>query len=155
VVSPSVRTFKSTPPAIAFDYPPDWIPDKADTACFAICAPAAEGYSSLSLDIPKLPWHLPGMITAGMVAGGYAQDVKRNQIHDAVVKENRPLNLPGTDARRVTSVGTENGKPSIDVAVVMVHADHVYILSADSDQTGSELARKTLDDAVASITWVK
>jgi hypothetical protein len=155
VIGPSVRTFKSTPPVIQFDYPADWIPDKAETACFAVTAPVTGVYSSLSLDIPKLPWHLPGMITVNMVAGGYLQDLKKNQIHDAVVKENCEVKVPGAQARRLVSVGTEHGKPSIDVAVVMVHADQVYILSADSDQNGCDLARKALDDAVASLKWAK
>ena len=152
---PTVRTFKSTPPLIQFNYPADWVPDKAETACFAMAAPSPDSYSCLSLDIPKLPWHLPGMITANMVASGYAQDVKKNQIHDAVVKENCPVKITGADARRVISIGTEHGKPSIDVAMVMVHADQVYILSADSDATGSDRARKALDDAVASLKWAK
>src|ERR1035437_4902250 len=86
LVPQSLSTYKSAPPAIQFDYPTDWVPDKALSASFAICAPksAGAGYSSLSLDIPKMPWHLPGMISAKLVASGYISDMKKHQIHDAV-----------------------------------------------------------------------
>jgi hypothetical protein len=152
-----VRTFQSTPAAVQFNYPADWVTDKAQTAIFAIAKPKSStpAYSSLSLDIPKLPWHLPGMITVNMVANGYINDLKKHQIHDAVVKEECPLTVCGASGRRITCAGHENGNPSIDVAVVLIHADQVYILSADSDQAGYDSARKTLDDAVASLKWTK
>ena len=35
--SPAVRTFKKS--GIQFDYPGDWVPDKAATACLAIRTP--------------------------------------------------------------------------------------------------------------------
>ena len=100
------------------------------------------GYSSLSLDIPKLPWHLPGMISVNMVANGYISDLKKNQIHDAVVKENHPVTVAGCPGREITSKGHENGKPSIDVAVVLVHADQVYILAPIAMRRVTTLRRK-------------
>jgi hypothetical protein len=154
VTGTSVRTFRSNPAAVQFDYPADWIPDKAQTACFAIKA-AAPAYSSLSLDIPKLPWHLPGMITCNMVVNGYVSDLKKNQIHDAVVKEKVPVKVCGCDGQCVTCRGHENGQASNDIAVILVHADHVYVISADSDDAGYDTAKKTLDAAVASWKWTK
>jgi hypothetical protein len=153
VTDSSIRTFQSSPAAVQFNYPADWIINKAQTAIFAIAKPNSS--SSLSLDIPKLPWHLPGMITVNMVANGYVSDLKKHQIHDAVVKEECPLTVCGASGRRITCAGHQNGNSSIDVAVVLIHADQVYILSADSDQAGYDSARKTLDAAVASLKWTK
>jgi hypothetical protein len=156
-LQPVVKTFHSSPSAVQFDYPADWVPDKAQTACMAIRAPgsAGTGYSSLSLDIPKLPWHLPGMITVGMVCNGYIDDLKKHQIHDAVVKEKVPITVCGCTGQRITCRGHDNGQPSIDVAIILIHADHVYVLSVDSDETGCDTARKTLDVAIASWKWTK
>jgi hypothetical protein len=146
---------------IAFDYPADWVPDKAQTACFAICAPSTDGspsaspYSSLSLDVPRLPWHLPGMITVGMVARGYINDLKNNQIHDAVIDDQHPITVCGCTGRKIISKGHENAKPAIDLAIVLIFSDRVYILSADCDDAGYEKARKTLDAAVGSLHWIK
>jgi hypothetical protein len=144
---------------IQFDYPGDWKPTKGQTALFAISAPDAPAgcdvNPSLNLDVPKLPWHLPGMITLGMVANGYISDLKKSQIPDAVCKEQLMMTICGEKAKRVTCCGHKNGKSSTDMAIILVHADRVYILSADSDDTGCDCARKALDAAVASMKWTK
>jgi hypothetical protein len=152
-----VQTYSNPTAGIQLSYPASWKPEKAQTAVLAVAAPAgtSPGYSSLSLDIPKLPWHIKNMIPISVVSSDYISDLKKNQITDAVVQEETTINVPDASARRITSVGHENGKPSIDVAVIMVHADQVFILSADSDDAGKDLARKTIDSAVASLKWTK
>ncbi len=140
---------------ICFKFPDGWKEEKASTAVFDVANTDGKGYSSLSLDIPKLPLHIPGMITPGMVAGGYIDDLKKNEIHDAKVEENVDAKVPGVPARRVKCSGHQNGKPAIDVAVIAVHNDRVYILSCDSDDDGYNVARAALDAAVASIEWIK
>lgn len=151
------RTFTGT--GFQFDYPGDWQPTKGQTAVFAITAPvnppAATTKPSFCLDVPKLPWHVPGMITAGMVASGYVSDLKKNQIPDAVLQEECPVTVCGETAKRVTCTGHIAGKTSTDIAIILVHSDHVYILSADSDDCGCDCARKTLDEAVTTWKWTK
>jgi len=151
------RTFTGS--GFQFDYPGDWQPAKGQTAVFAITAPvnppAATTKPSLSLDVPKLPWHLPGMITAGMVASGYVSDLQKNQIPDAVLKEETAVTVAGENGKRVTCTGHIAGKTSTDVAIILVHADKVYILSADSDESGCDSARKTLDEAATTWKWTK
>jgi hypothetical protein len=102
-----------------------------------------------------LPWHPPGMISCWEVAHGYISDLKKNQIHDANVDENIVVKVPGSSARRVKCSGHENGKVMIDVAILIVHADRVYILSCDGDDAGSAAARAALDASLASLEWVK
>jgi hypothetical protein len=151
------RTFCGS--GFQFDYPSDWQPTRGQTAVFAITAPmnppAATTKPSLCLDVPKLPWHLPGMITAGMVASGYVSDLKKNQIPDAVLMEETPITVDGESAKRVTCTGHVAGKTSTDVAIILVHSDRVYILSADSDDPGCGCARKTLDEAATTWKWTK
>ncbi len=155
VLGSSVRTFTSKPPAIQFDYPADWVTDKAATACFSTCAPKSSGHASLCLDIPKMPWHLAGMINVSMVATGYISDLKKNQIHDATVKEQTPITVSGCSGQRITCQGHAGGNPATDMAVILIHADQIFILSADSDDAGYDTAKKTFDAAVASLKWMK
>jgi len=151
-----VKTYRCPIADIQFDYPADWEQDKAKTAVFAI-SPTLPSSSvcSLNLDVPKLPWHPPGMISVGMVADGYEDDLKKNQMHDAVQQEDCSLNIPGAKARRITSTGHADGKTLIDIAVILIHADRVYILSADCDENTKDNTRKTLDSVVASLKWTK
>jgi hypothetical protein len=147
----ALKTYHCPTADLQFDYPADWETNNAHTALFAVC----KDQCSLNLDIPKLPWHPPGMITLKMVASGYEDDLKKNQLHDAVEEEDCPLQIPGAKACRITTCGHDNGKAMFDIAVVMVHADRVYILSADCDESSEEKARKTLDEAVGSLKWAK
>jgi hypothetical protein len=157
VVPTPMQTFKSNPPAISFCYPADWVPRHTRTAVFSVAAPVQQacGCPSLTLDIPKLPWHLPGMITLGMISHGYVDDLKKNLLPDAAIKDQTPLNIPSATAQRITCAGTQAGKPAFDIAVLMIHGDQVFILSADCDQAGYDTACKTLASAVASIQWAK
>lgn len=157
--APVLATFENKANGVRFKYPADWQAEKAQTAVFAVAAPAGAagsgGYSSLSLDIPKLPWHPFGILPIGSVESGYVKDLKKNQIHDAVEKESVDLKIPGAVARRVRCEGHEDGKPAIDVAVLIVHADRVYIFSCDSDNGGYAAARGALDGAIGTLEWMK
>ncbi len=151
------KTYENSQFGIRICYPASWQPEKSRTAVLAVAAPAgtAAGYSSLSLDIPKMPWHIKNVIPMAVVAHDYVADLQKDQIPDASVQEEVSITVPDANARRITSVGHENGKPSIDVAVILIHADQVYILSADSDDIGRSVARQAIDSAVASLKWTK
>jgi hypothetical protein len=155
--SQPVATYANTSAGICLSYPANWKPEKAKTAAFAVAGPTGttRGYSSLSLDIPKMPWHIKDMIPMMVVAHDYVSDLRQNQIPDAQVQQETDITVPGASARRITCAGHENGKTSIDVAVILIHADQVYILSADSDDAGRMAARHAIDDAVASLKWTK
>jgi hypothetical protein len=154
---PDTKTFQSTTAAIQFQYPADWTPAKAATAVFDIVEPAnCAGCASMCLDVPSLPPAIfRGMITAKMVENGYVKDLRKNQIHDATVDESVELKLPASRARRVKCSGHQDGKTAIDVAVLIVHANRIYIFSCDSDEAGYPKARAALDAAVASMEWLK
>ena len=112
--------------------------------------------SELSIDVPKLPWHPPGILPISEIERGYISDLKKNEIHDAKVDESVDVKVSDASAaRRVKCSGHENGKEMIDVAVLIVHADRVYIITCDGDDAGYQTARSALDAAVASIQWAK
>jgi hypothetical protein len=155
--SDSPKTFQSTTAGIKFNYPAEWSSAKAATAIFDIIQPAnSSGNASMCLDVPGLPPAIfCRLIGPKMVENGYIKDLRKNQIHDAKVDESVEVTIPSSKARRVKCSGHEDGKIAIDVAVLIVHADRVYIFSCDSDDRGYPMARKTLDDAVATVQWIK
>jgi hypothetical protein len=151
------QTFENKKAGIRFKYPAGWTSVQGQTSTFAVEAPAGsiKGTASLTLDVPHLPPHLPGMISPKMVADGYVDDLKKNQIHDAKVDEAVDVRVAGAPGRRVKCSGHAGGKVAIDVAVAVVHSDRVYIFSCDSDADGYDTARASLDAAVASVEWIK
>lgn len=151
----TIKTFRNPDTGILFMYPASWTPTKGQTTLFQVSDPDAKGSASLCLDVPHLPFHIPGMITPGAVAHGYIDDLKKNRIHDGKVDEETDIEVSGAKAKRVKVSGHENGQVSIDVAVLIVHDDKVYILSCDSDQAGYVAARQALDGAVGSVEWIK
>ena len=155
VVLPSATQFFHDKTAgVSFSYPADWVTQPAGTALFC-AAERANAHTSLTLDVPKLPWHVPGMITCGMVCHGYLDDLRKAQIPDAVIRTATPIKLAGCTARRTLYTGHCHGQPANDTAVVAVRNDHVYILSVDADETNLPRASATLDAAIASWGWDK
>ena len=153
--APNVVTLEDKKAGVRLTYPADWAPEKGSKSLVDVAAPGDKAYASLSIDIPKLPWHPPGMLPLFEIQSGYVSDLKKNQIHDAQVNESVDVKVPDSSARRVKCSGHENGKVMIDVAVLIVHADRVYILSCDGDDAGYATARAALDASVASIQWIK
>ena len=133
----TTKTYHCPTADIQFDYPSEWQPDAATTSLFTVTAPTTS-HCCLNLDVPTLPWHPRGMITVNMVADGYERDLKKNQIHDAVQEEACSVSVPDAQAKRITTCGHENGKTLIDMAVILIHADRVYILSTDTDDQGDD-----------------
>ena len=158
-VNSPTRTFQCQSGNVQFDYPADWQPDKsAQTAVFSVDEPSpaiANRHCCLNLDIPKLPSYARMLLNLHMVASEYEKDLKKNQIHDAVEEEDVTLTVPDASAKRITARGHANGKTQVDIAVIMIHADRVYIFSADCDDQSCDTARRTLDTAIASLKWTK
>jgi hypothetical protein len=154
--SPAVATFEDKKAGVRLTYPADWQPVKGSKSLVDVEIPGDKGFSELSIDIPKLPWHPPGMLPMSQIESGYISDLKKNEIHDAKEIESVALKVSDcTAARRVKSSGHENGKEMIDVGILIVHADRVYILSCDGDDAGYPTARAALDASLASIEWIK
>ncbi len=149
------QTFDSTTAGIRFAYPADWTtrPATGSTVFKAASPPAAGGSAVLTLDVPTLPAHIPGFLPIGLIVNGYIDDVKK-RLPDASGTP-RDVTIPDATARRVTLTGHDAaGRASTDDALLVVHADRVYILSADADPAGRPAATAALDAAIGSIRWL-
>lgn len=110
------------------------------------------GGAEISLDVPKLPAHVPGLIPLGLVVNGYQDDLKKQ----VGVLDKRELPPPGgvlgEKAKMVRSAW--DGGAMQETAVIVVHDDHVYILRGRSDAEHERATRETMGQMVGSWRWV-
>src|SRR5688572_17346357 len=97
--------FASREHGIRLSYPADWeAVQYSDPEYILVLVPSASEAERnnpvVSLDVPKLPPHIPGLIPLGMVVNGYADDLKKQY---PGVKVNPPVStkVAGANARRV------------------------------------------------------
>lgn len=108
--------------------------------------------ASIAVIVPNLPPHLPGFIPIGGVTDGYINDLKKTHA-DLKVEENASLTIPDAHARRVVSTMTRDGGKWYNAALLVVHGDHVYIISTDAPDAAYPDARKAFDAMAASLKW--
>ena len=145
------RRFEYPAAGIAFSYPSDWKPVPGSKSQLQVAAPAG---GQLTLDVPVLPFHIPGWIPVDQVTSGYVDDFKK-RMPDAVVTNLPDPTLPDATQRRIKLAGHLNGKPAIDEAVLIVHNDKVYILAIDSDDKAYPRLHSALDAVLKSLQWTK
>ena len=126
--------FVSTAKGVRLEYPAGWkpVPSSDYILLLVPVGGSSSGDRSISLDVPDLPLHVPGMIPIGSVVDGYLDDLKKQHagLH---IEPPTSYTVPAAKARRVRSTWTANGRSFVEQAQIMVHGDRVYILRADDD----------------------
>ena len=141
---------------IQVQYPTGWVA-RANKDYEAFLVPAAldakaEPTANISLDIPELPLHIPGMIPMGLTKDGYLDDLKKE--FGTITTVEKDHSLPASTAKMLTSTWQKDGKTFRDKALVIIHNDHVYILRARSE--GDEKAiEAAFDQMVGTLQWIK
>ena len=150
----AVRPFADAVSGVAFDLPATWsIGPTSGTTKLRATDPT--GSSVLTLDVPSLPFHIPGMIPLGLVVSGYVDDEKK-QLAGVTASPPAAVSVTDAKARRSTLTGTDAaGRTVIDDAFLVVHGDAVFVLSVDSSPAARPAARAALEAAVASIRWTR
>jgi hypothetical protein len=141
---------------IQLAYPPGWeARANKDYELFLKPARSGDGGDTLmSLDVPELPFHVPGMIPIGSVRSGYLDDLKK-QVGPVTTEDLQPPNV-GASARMVQSRWkTPSGEGVEETALLMVHGDRVYLLRARAASGHAEETRAAFDEVVRSVRWVK
>ena len=140
---------------IRLQYPGDWKAQPSSDYVLVL-APAAEASAKqrIRLDVPDLPPHFPGMIKLGLVQNGYIDDLRKGH-PDLKIEESTDRDVSGASARLVRSSFGQNGQRYEDVALMMIHADRVYILSMISDADRASATRQVFDRIAASVRWTK
>lgn len=151
---PSVTPYDYPAFGISVDLPAGWRADADGDRALRWVAPA--GTAQLALDVPKLPFHIPGLLPIGQVESGYVDDVKSKRLTDGSSTELTPPRLPDANVRRVVVAGHDKGGTARrEEAVLIVHGDAVYVLSCTADEADYPAAHAALDGAIASVRWTK
>jgi hypothetical protein len=155
--APAVAEFQSREKKVRVSYPSDWKPRAAPDDGFILwlvrsTSPAGTNAPAVSLEVPKLPAHIPGMIPLGSVVGGYVDDLKKQ--HPGL-KVDPPVstNVAGANARRVSSTWDEDGASLTEDAVLTVHGDRVYIFRANGRAGEMNDVRAVLQQVIDSVRW--
>jgi hypothetical protein len=150
--APSAQPFSG--PGVQLSYGGDWhATDHAEYAL--VIVPEGAGKSSdvsVTVEVPDLPPHIPGMIPLGRVVKGSIDDIKKEHA-DAHVEAPTTTKVAGTNARRVVTTWSADGKELAEDAVLTVHGDHVYIFRANADQPNRDRASHELDQLLESVRW--
>lgn len=156
--APTIRTFESTAKKIRLSYPANWTARPSKDYVLVAAPPDGDASPSagrsISLDVPDLPPHIPGLIPMGRVEKGYVDDLKE-QWPGLRVEESTSQPVAGTQARRVRSTWQTGGRARVELALIMIHADRVYIVRANGDADTQDEVRQVFDTVVGSIEWVK
>jgi hypothetical protein len=151
---PAAHSFSNPKLGIALALPNGWA--KKDSKDYELLlVPDGKGPegAELSLDVPDLPAHVPGMIPIGMVKNGYVDDLKKS--HGQVQIQEESPKIEGAKARKVHATWKKDGKEYQETALLLVHGDRVYILRSDSTVDDEAAIKGAYDELVKSIKWVK
>jgi hypothetical protein len=152
----AVNHFESRKLGIALSYPPGWV--KLESKDYAlVLAPislAGAAGPSISLDVPELPFHLPGMIPIALVKNGYLDDL-RKQYGQIETQEQPAPQIERAETRLVHSEYAVNGKLFTEKALLLIHGDRVYILRATAEADGAAPAFAAHKAIAKSLTWLK
>lgn len=150
---PTTRPFSA--PGVSLAYPESWREvSSADYALQLVPHDAKDDSDvSITVEIPILPPHIPGLIPLGSVANGYIDDMK--QQHAGVeVAPAIGTKIAGAGARRVVSTWkAADGKSLFEDAVLTVKGDRVFIFRVNADDSSRDRASKALDSLLESIKW--
>lgn len=159
--APATLGFTGAKGDFSLTYPRAWVshknPDYVLQLLPASKAPpprAGSPATTIQFDVPELPPHLPGMIRMHLIQNGYVDDLRKS--HPGLkVEETVDRAVPGAQARLVRCTWEANGKAYTDVALMMIRAGRVYILSADARTDALPETRATFDEIASSLHWLK
>jgi hypothetical protein len=136
--------------------PAGYSPKPSDDVDLLLVPPnsPAPPIDSLSLEVPDLPIHIPGLIPLNMVVSGYIDDLKKAHAN-LTIDQNQTYTIPDAKAWIVQSHWPDSKTTDMESTILIVHGDHVYILRADADAAGKAKTLKDYDAFVKSLQWKK
>ena len=138
-------------------YSADWKPEDNKDYVFSLVpadAKPGEPERRVSIDVPSLPPHLPGMITVSRVKDGYIKK-QQKKLAECKLLEDIAVSVPQAKAQRVIVTGKLNNQPRTLAAVLMLHNDRVYIIRVDSDNEHYPQSKAVWDQVVSSLQWTR
>src|SRR5438876_5394298 len=147
-------TFDRPALGVRLDWAAGWVQRPSNDYVLLLTRAGAE-LPSLSLDVPDLPPHVPGLVPIGSVRSGYLDDLRKS-VGPIKIANLTPPAIPAAATRFVRSTWTDSrGQSGQETALLIVHADRVYILRARSPVSDEPAVRAAFDQIVGSLKWTK
>jgi hypothetical protein len=150
----NTRQFTAPTHGFAVSVPADW--GQTDDAQSVLALKSAKTSAQLSIAVPHLPPHIPGIIPLGGVQGGYVDDLKKHWT-DVKLIDSADTQIAGANARRFTvaASGQRGRGPHRFDVIAITREDKLYILTAEADEKDADEAKRALDAAAESWKWTK
>jgi hypothetical protein len=149
------NSFTYAPAGVEVSWPAGWKQSKLDEREWAIVpVEDARPGQSISMDVPTLPPHIPGMIPIGRVRAGFIKDLGE-KYGKVETQDLTPPAIADCSSKMVRCSWSKDGKVWQETALLMVHGDAVYIFRANSDTDHEQPTREAFDKVLKSITWTK
>jgi hypothetical protein len=151
--SAAVTSIDSERYGIHLDWPAGWSPRQSKDFVLEL-VPTGNTAQTISLDVPDLPPHLPGMIRINLVVNGFLDDLKKD--HPGVqVVEQKDAGVPDATARRVVTAWKEkDGAEYRQDALLIVHNDRVYIIRGVGPSKDAPKTQQGFEKVVSSLKWI-
>lgn len=146
----STIAFSSPRDGFALRYPNQWTAQPSND--FVLELHRCGSSATISMDVPSLPPHLPGMIRLSLVENGFLDDLKKATTNLRTL-EKTDVTVPDAQARRVVTSWSKDHTEFRQSAILMIHADRVYILRATAPADQFDATARELDDVLKSLTW--
>ena len=108
----------------------------------------------ITFDVPDLPPHLPFMLQMSRIEHDYEADLRKTH-PDRKVDEAGDAKIPEATARLVKSSWHQNGVRHEDVALLIVHANGVYILGMRAGEKRLVEVTAAYEGVRQSMQWAK
>jgi hypothetical protein len=136
-------------------YPSEWSSKRTQEHTLLLEREPTAGAERITVDVPQIPPHLPGMMTMKLVVKGYLDDLKE-RLDDFTVVERQDDRLASAAAQRLVATGRDRaGERRTIVALVAIRKEQVYILQADATPEGVRIARDAMTSIAESWDWTR
>ncbi|HEY7087730.1 MAG TPA: hypothetical protein VH518_06540 [Tepidisphaeraceae bacterium] len=113
--------------------------------------------AKVTVDVPYIPLHLPGMVTMNRVVDGYVQNWNK-RLTDFSVVERRDDMLAGSPAQRLVITGRDRdgarqGLERKLAALITIRNEQVYIVQANAPPESFDAALAAMTKIVRDWTW--
>lgn len=155
---PDTMTYTDSRFEFSVRVPPGWQAEPTDEFALLVSpagdpSGAARGSEvSLSIDVPRLPPHLPGMIRLSLVQNGFINDVEK-RFDELAVLEDRAADVHDAESRMLLLSWLDDGRQFKQRAVLMIHAGRVYILRATAPVESFGTVDEALEGMLNSLEW--
>ncbi len=111
------------------------------------------GEHFISLDVPQLPaFRIPGFLPMARIRSGYVDHLHK-QAPQAKTMFLEPPRIPDAEASLVRTTWPGDHPTHVETALILTHADRVYIIRARSPVEDALSTRAALNQVMESLRW--